>query len=194
MTARLRAASSAPAARRARSPLRSRRACTRGRVRRAGRADDPRVPSAANAATSTRDAGGSSSTCSTRSGGGATSTGGPGSRPRARSWNTRPSHAEAREHRVGGQRGDVAEACATPGGRAGDAISSFSNTATGHGARNAADAPGSITRGSPLRARRAARPAVNSPSATPMRTSASPSSASTMTAWSRSASRRSPPK
>ena len=64
---------------------------------------------AANAAMSTRSAGGSSSVRSTRSGGGATSTDGPGSMPRASSWIRRPSTAEAGEHRVGRQRGDRAE-------------------------------------------------------------------------------------
>ena len=125
-------------------------------------------------------AGGSSSTCSTRSGGGATSTGGPGSTPRASSWNARPSTPKRASTASGGQRGDVAERAQPQPDEQASRARRRSNTATGHGARNSADAPGSIT--TAHRCGRAARRgrAVNSPSAIPTRTSASPSSASTI--------------
>ena len=145
-------------------------------------------PLAANAATSTRVRGRIELDLLDQIGRRRDEHGRPGVPAAARSWNTRPSTPKRASTASGGS------AATSPSVRNPRRTSSDGELLVlehrdrprreERGRRAGLDHP----RRRRLRARRAARPAVNSPSAIPMRTSASPSSASTMTAWSRSAS------
>ena len=79
----------------------------------------------------------------------------------------RPWAPEARQHRVGRERGDVAQRReAEPDEQAHQL--GIAEHATGHGAQKAAEPPGSTTNGASCAARRAASRAANPPSAIPI--------------------------